>query len=327
MVLSSFKKSNAMQDEAGIIHFLKAAFPEHIGDDAAVLPLTSDTRLVITHDLLVEDVHFRQRYQDAASLAHKALQVNLSDVAAMGAMPLYVLLGLSIPRTDSNNIDAFLTHFTTACKKSKVTLIGGDTTRSPDAFFISVTAIGSLQEKHIKYRHTAQAGDIICVAGQLGDAHLGFTALEQNEPGFNDFKTCFLKPNARINEGLWFGTQNPVTAMMDISDGLFTDLEKLAQASQLGATIHLEKLNPTPEFQAACQHFNLDPITTQLSGGEDYGLLLTVKAQNYPSFAEAFQTRFQYPLKPIGYMHAGDGVQLIKNNQPIHIQLDLFSHF
>ena len=316
-----------MLSESGIIHFLKTRFPAHIGDDAAVLPQPTHNRQVITQDLLVEDVHFRLRYQDAASLAHKALHVNLSDIAAMGATPQYVLLGLSFPKPTASYIHDFLEHFSAVCNAHHVTLIGGDTTRSPDKVFISVTAIGNSEEKNIKYRHTAKPGDVICIAGHLGEAHLGFTALEQGETGFDDLKNLFLQPHARVNEGVWLGKQAGVTAMMDVSDGLFIDLEKLAEASKIAATIQIDRLLSTPLFRLACQQLKRDPVITQLTGGEDYGLLLTVKSEVYTSLSTAFMTHFGYALQPIGHMNQGNGVHLIKHGHPIHLQLETYAHF
>jgi thiamine-monophosphate kinase len=311
--------------ESGLIDFLKTKFPTHMGDDAAVL--SPAQQRVITQDLLVEDVHFRMRYQTAESLAHKALHVNLSDLAAMGATPEFVLLGLSIPTQHADYIHAFLAAFSDACQANQVILIGGDTTRSPDKLFISVTAIGGIHEANLKYRHTAQPGDLICIAGALGEAHLGFTALEHQVSGFDDFKQRFLKPHARTREGIWFGSQPHVTAMMDLSDGLFIDLEKMMEASKQSAIINLDALQPTLDFQTTCKHLHLDPIITQLTGGEDYGLLLTIHPDHYAELAHAFQSQFDYPLHAIGCVEAGSGVRTIQNGKPVTLQLTPYHHF
>ena len=312
-----------MLSESSIINFLHNQFPEKIGDDAAILPFSETESYVITKDLLVEDVHFRLKYQDAASLAHKALHVNLSDIAAMGAIPKYVLLGISIPQQDDHYIHQFLQSFSEQCKAANVLLIGGDTTKSPDKLFISVTAIGIALNTHIKLRSTAKPGDLICISGNIGHAHIGFTTLEGNKDGFDSFKSSFLKPKACLQEALSLGSQPSVTAMMDLSDGLYIDLQRLSEASKVAATINLDALEPSQAFQSACKQLALDSLTTQLTGGEDYSLLFTLKPENHHSVI----SQFKFPVKVIGQMMEGTGVQFIQNGQPHLLNLKPFTHF
>jgi len=316
-----------MLNESNIIHTLKTAFPTHIGDDAAVLEFNADNNYVISKDLLVENTHFRLKYQDAASLAHKALHVNLSDVAAMGATPAFVLLGLSIPKYFESQTELFIQAFTEACKDASVMLIGGDTTRASDNLFISVTALGIALKKHIKLRSQAKPGDLICVAGNLGHAHLGFTALETAHANYLDFKQTLLQPTARLREGVWFGKQAEITGMMDISDGLYLDLKRFCEASHLAARIHLEALQPNTDFNNACHALNLDPITTQLTGGEDYSLMVSISPQTSTHIMHQFKQAFGYDLIPIGNFQDGTGVQFLKNNKLIELNLRSFSHF
>ena len=170
-----------MLAEASIIHQLYTAFPEQIGDDAAVFAFTENQSYVITKDLLIEDIHFNINYCDPMSLAQKALHVNLSDIAAMGAVPQLVLLGIAIPPTYETQLPNFLEAFTTACKDTSVILIGGDTTRSTDKLCISITVIGTAKNSHLKYRKNAQVNDLICLVGPVGYAHVGFVALEASQ--------------------------------------------------------------------------------------------------------------------------------------------------
>lgn len=316
-----------MINEANIIAYLKKEFPQQIGDDAAVIAPSGTKQCVITQDVLVENVHFRRRYQSAASLAHKALHVNLSDLAAMGAKPAYILLGLSTPNIDADYIHEFIAAFSHACHRAEVILIGGDTTRASTELFLSITAIGYAEAIHLKYRHTAKPTDIICVAGELGAAHLGFTALEHDREEFNHYKHLFLNPTARTSEGLWLGAQPGVTAMMDLSDGLLTDLEKLAAASHSQAILNLDMLSHTSMFVATCHELKQDPIETQLIGGEDYGLLFTINAHEYSDIASRFATHFKYPLQKIGTITKGHGVQLVQHGLPVHLNISPFSHF
>jgi thiamine-monophosphate kinase len=316
-----------MLSESKIIGFLKNQFPEQIGDDAAILPLSKHKSYVISKDILVEDIHFRFKYHQACHLAHKALQVNISDIAAMGATPQYVLLGLAIPDHGRIYIDQFLENFSAICKASSIILIGGDTTKSPDKLFISITIIGLIANSHIKFRNRAEDGNLICIAGNLGDAHIGFTALERNIAGLEPFKENFLKPNALLKEGLWFSKQRDVTAMMDISDGLFIDLKRLCMASNVGAKVDIDKLKFSDTFKLACEILKLDPMVTLLTGGEDYGLLLTIKPEAYSRIASKFKACFGYQLKAIGQITKGSEVHFIQNNQLKTLNLQPFAHF
>ena len=316
-----------MLNEASIITYLKKEFPSHMGDDAAVFPLSETQSYLITKDLLVEDVHFNLHYFDAASLAHKALHVNLSDVAAMGATPQFVLLGLAIPPAYASQLPDFLQAFAACCKKSQVVLIGGDTTASPDKLFISVTVLGSAENTQIKYRHSARANDKIYLVGSAGLAHVGLQALETACEDVQLFKQNCLKPTARLKESLWIAQQVGVHAMMDCSDGLFVDLQRLCQASRVAAEINLDYFKASHEFIAACQKLNCDPLLTQLTGGEDYGLIITVDAAHEAQIASLFASEFAYPLTPIGHIKKGSGIEFTKNGQPELLTLTPFSHF
>ena len=317
-----------MLDEGHIIKALKKSFPNFIGDDAAVLPVINDEQLVITKDLLVEDVHFRRRYCSPAALAHKALHVNLSDLAAMGATPRYILLGLSIPVSyEQTWIDSFLKSFSDACIHARVVLIGGDTTASLDGLFISVTAIGSARSDHLKLRTDAKPHAIVAVAGQLGYAHIGFRALESDLDGFDSFKQAFLAPSARISEGQWFAGLPSVQAMMDTSDGIFADLTKLGQASGLGIEVELDDVQTTNDFKLACLKLGIDSTHVQFSGGEDYGLLIVVEANAYPKVSEYFTQIVGYALNKIGRTVIKKGVSFLEHGKPKRLTLSPFNHF
>lgn len=316
-----------MLDEAEIISNLKINFPQYIGDDAAVIKKSGALNYVITNDLLVEDVHFRLAYFDPLSLAHKALHVNLSDLAAMGAKPDFVLLGISIPDSYGTYITSFFRHFSNVCKDASVILIGGDTTKSESKLFISITAIGIAAAENIKYRSTAKDGDIICVAGNLGYAHLGLVACEQSLNNFAEYKSSFLRPNAKVNEGIWLASKQSVTSMMDLSDGLYIDLKRLCQASSVGANLDLESLAPSSAFAANCNSTGLDPVNVMLTGGEDYCLLVTVQNNCYETLSQEFIQNFGYSIKPIGRIVEESEVHIIKNGKLVNLKLQPFTHF
>lgn len=316
-----------MLSEAKLINYLKQRFPQKIGDDAAVIPLSEQQSYVISQDILAENTHYRQRYQTATQLADKALQVNLSDMAAMGATAQFVLLAAAIPLTADDYYQQFIRCFSNNCEAGNLIVIGGDTTRSNNHLFINITIIGTSVSKQIKYRHQAKAGNIICVAGNLGHAHIGFEALEKNISGMNLFKQSFLSPKAKIKEGQWLSQQSAVTAMMDLSDGLYIDLQKLCQASSLGSQLNLDKIAITTEFNQCCKKLSLDPIHTTLAGGEDYGLLISIAEQHYASLASAFYHQFGYNLTTIGTLHHGNEIKVMKNNNEMPFDITPFSHF
>ena len=306
-----------MLNEQKIIDSLKHSFPlaGGIGDDAAVFG-----NYVITKDLLVEDVHFRRKYVDPISLGYKALQVNLSDIAAMGAKATYVLLGIAIPKNCKQYIESFLKSFSEACHTNNIQLIGGDTTASQDKLYISVTAIGITENP--KLRSGAKIGDIICVIGNLGDSHIGLQSFERDLAEFAEFKKAFLQPEAKIKEGIWLGSQAAVTAMMDISDGLLVDLKKLCAASEVAGKIALDQLANTTAFYAACSSLNLDPIAVMLTGGEDYGLLITVAPDKYKKLI----TDANFPIKAIGTITEGNKGEVVFDGNT-NLTLKEFSHF
>ncbi|GJM06384.1 MAG: thiamine-monophosphate kinase [marine bacterium B5-7] len=289
-----------MFDELSIVNQLSDAFPQYIGDDAAILPIDAEHSWVISKDLLIEDIHFRARYQTAESLAHKALHVNLSDIAAMGVQPEYALLGISIPPQHDAYAKQFLSEFCAACQREKVILIGGDTTPAIERLSLSVTVMGKAKNHQVKTRNQAKPGDVLCVAGNIGDAHLGFTALENNTPGLETFKKVFLNPIARVDEGVWLGEQMGVTAMMDLSDGLAIDIPKLCRASNVSAELDLSSIEKTENFMNACQQLGLDPEEAQRNGGEDYSLLLAIDAACIADIQTQFKMTFGYSFKCIG---------------------------
>lgn len=316
-----------MLSEHNIIKALKNDFPEFIGDDAAVIPGHNQKSYVVTKDLLIEDTHFRTRYFSPEDLAHKALQVNLSDCAAMGASPTFVLGGIGIPINLNNYAQEFLSDFATACKNAGVIIIGGDTVLSPDKLFLSITVLGEAENSHIKYRSTAKPSDILCVAGDLGYAHVGFMTCEKSLSGFTEYKKSFLRPCAKIKEGLWLGENIAVTSMMDLSDGLFMDLHRLCEASHTAATIELNNIIYPDAFMKACAALSLDAQNTILTGGEDYSLLFTVKSEHYEKLAQDFLITFGYPLKKIGSISEGSGIHFTEKGKNKILYLKPFSHF
>lgn len=322
-----------MLNESEIIETLRAAFTSKtsvigIGDDCAVLPLSASENYVVTKDILVEHRHFRLATTGPASLGRKALHVNLSDIAAMGAKPLFVLLGIALPtEMDRGWVKKFLSGFTSACKQEKVRLVGGDTTASDRDLFISVTVIGKAKTKNLKLRSGAKAGDVVCVAGVLGEAYAGFVALEKKAKGLDAVKAKHLRPLAKTAEGIWLGAEKNVHAMMDVSDGLHIDLTRMIKASDVGAAIDVEKLKPSAYLLEAVKKLRLDPIECMLAGGEDCALLITIAGDKFESVAKKFRKKFGYPLMNIGRVVKDKSVKLSRGGKTIPFAYKSFSHF
>lgn len=266
-----------------------------VGDDAAVID-NFGKQTVVTNDLLIEGVHFDLMYTPLRHLGYKTITVNVSDIYAMNATPTQVLLGLAFSnRFSLEALDEFYEGVYAACEHYGVDLVGGDTTTSQKGFIISCTAIGEVSpDKYVK-RSSAQKGDLICVSGDLGAAYLGLTLLErekkiflespQIQPDLEGEKYVvgkFLKPEAR-KDVIAFLSEAEImpTSMIDISDGLSSELLHICKQSNVACAIYEDKLPIHDDTRQAAFKFNLDPTACALSGGEDYELLFTIKQDDF----------------------------------------------
>lgn len=266
-----------------------------VGDDAAVIDHFGK-QTVITTDLLLEGVHFDLMYTPLKHLGYKAVIVNLSDVYAMNAMPTQITMSIGISNKFSvEALSDFYEGVYAACEKYGVDLIGGDTSSSQKGFVISVTAIGEVAPDKFVKRSTAQQGDLICVSGDLGAAYLGLTLLErekkiylenpQIQPDLENEDYIvgrMLKPEAR-KDIIQFLSDNDITptSMMDVSDGLSSEILHICKQSNLGCKLYEEKLPIADQSRKAAFKFGLDPTVCALNGGEDYELLFTMKQADY----------------------------------------------
>ncbi len=266
-----------------------------VGDDAAVLTFDKKKTLIST-DLLLEGIHFDLAYVPFKHLGYKAVQVNLSDIYAMNgiASQITVSIGLS-SRFPLETIEELYEGIYAACKKYGVDLVGGDTTSSKQGLVLSLTSIGYADEKDICYRDGAQEGDLIAVSGDLGGAYLGLQLLEREKKiylenpniqpdleGKDYIVERQLKPEARkdIVEYLKSIKVKP-TSMIDISDGLASEIKHICKQSEKGCNIYEEKIPIDPMTYDTARDFGLDPTVCALSGGEDYELLFTIKQSDY----------------------------------------------
>jgi thiamine-monophosphate kinase len=298
-----------------------------IGDDAAVIDY-GGSPVIVTTDLLIEGIHFDLMYHPLKHLGYKAVIVNLSDICAMNAIPKQITVSIAISnRFSVEAIDELYEGIGMACNAYEVDLVGGDTSASPKGLTISVTALGSAAADRITYRSGAKPGDILCVTGDLGAAYLGLQVLEREkqvylatpdmQPELSDKKYIIgrqLKPEARLESVRYFEKVGLLpTSMIDISDGLASDLLHICKASGTGAFIEEAQVPIHDEARMQALEFRLDPITCALNGGEDYELLFTVS----PSDLE--KVRFMDSVYIIGEITPKeDGVTLHTSGGQIH---------
>jgi thiamine-monophosphate kinase len=315
-----------MSSEFEVLEKLRRKFSlGKVGDDCAVLPKDSKTDLVITADMLVEDIDFRLAWSDPESIGHKALAVSLSDIAAMGASPVWAMVSLGVPEHvwNSDFIDGFYAGWHKLAAEFNVELVGGDISRTADKIVIDSIAAGEVEKGGAILRSGAKPGDAIFVAGRLGLAALGLAALEANVDKPDDVTTeaigFQLRPEPQIIAGKLLQNNKLATAMIDVSDGLSSDLHHLCAASGVGAVILTQKLY-SPDLSYPTDPDSPEQMEYILNGGEDYALLFAADIKNFSElekagfhhigeitvFADMIELSLpgvKVPLKPKGYTH------------------------
>ncbi len=275
-----------------------------IGDDAAVLDF-KDEKTVVSTDFLVEGIHFSLAYTPLKHLGYKAVMVNLSDICAMNATPTQITVSIAMSnRFPVEALEELYDGIITACNAYQVDFVGGDTTSSNAGLIISITAIGKAKEEELTYRSGAKENDLIVVTGDLGAAFLGLKVLEREnevfkvnpnlQPDLDQYTYLIqrqLRPEARADvKTILKELDVKPTAMIDISDGLSSDLLHLCDQSDVGCSIYEEKIPLDPAVMTTCEEFKINTTTIALSGGEDYELLFTIplesheKIKNNPHF-------------------------------------------
>lgn len=316
--------------EFGLIEHLTKHFDCHaestikgVGDDAAVIN-PGHQHLVVTTDMLVEGIHFDLSYVPLRHLGYKAVIVNLSDVCAMNALPKQITVSIAVSsRFSLESLEELYMGIKAACSNYKVDLIGGDTCTSTSGLVISITAIGLADREDIVYRSGAKDKDLICVSGDLGGAYMGLQLLEREKSIFkenpnlqpdlegNDYiLERQLKPEARVDIPVILKTLGvKPTSMIDISDGLASELFHLCKQSHTGCQLFEEKIPIDPMTYDRAREFHLDPTVCALSGGEDYELLFTVPLSDHEKVAN-------HPdITIIGHMtDENSGLNLITKN-------------
>lgn len=308
-----------------------------IGDDAAVIDAGEDCILVST-DMLVESIHFDLSYTPLQHLGYKAIAVNVSDIAAMNGKAEQITVSLALSnRFSIEAVDALYDGIKSACDNYKVDLVGGDTTSSVSGLVISITVIGRAKKEKIAYRSGAKAGDIICVTGDLGGAFMGLQVLEREkevflanpnmQPNLDRYDYIvkrLLKPEARMD--MVFELEEAgikPTAMIDISDGLASELFHIGKNSGVGIRIFEDKLPIDNTTYETAVEFGLDPVTCALNGGEDYELLFTIPQSDFEKVKNHQDIHF------IGYVHdkKDENVLITKNGNVVPLKAQGWDHF
>lgn len=313
--------------EFGLINHLTNRFSinnkstlKGIGDDAAVLDFKTK-KAVVSTDLLVEGVHFDLSYMPLKHLGYKAVVVNVSDICAMNAVPTQITVSIAVSnRFPLEAIEELYEGIRLACSVYKLDLIGGDTTSSTTGLLMSITAIGEAKKEEIIYRSGARESDLLVVTGDIGAAYMGLQVLErekqvylvnpQNQPDLEDYSYIIerqLKPEARTDiRDLLKKLNVEPTSMIDVSDGISSEIMHICKASNVGCNLFEEKLPLDPQFINVCEEFNLDSTTIAINGGEDYELLFTIPINDFDKI------KGNPNLTVIGHMTAeNEGIHLI----------------
>jgi len=249
-----------------------------IGDDAAVVEPVRNQFEVLTVDSIVEGVHFDRRFTPSDAIGHRALAVNLSDLAAMAATPRLALLSMALPLDLScDDFEAIVDGFTALAARHQVHVAGGNLTRSPGPLVLDVTAVGWAKRRSVLTRRGAKPGDSVYVTGTIGGARAGLQALRLSA-ALAQFEPCverYVRPQPRVKVGMLLGRNRAATSCMDLSDGLADGIRQIAQASSVGMTIERSAIPVQPEARTWFESRNTDPVREALAGGDDYELVFT----------------------------------------------------
>ncbi len=308
-----------------------------IGDDCAVIEKNTQRSYLVTMDTLVEAIHFDLRWHPPEKLGRKAVGVNVSDIAAMGGKPVFVFLSLGLPQGfDPSWMNSFSEGIAGACGEHDCVLAGGDTVRCPEGVMITITVIGEVSSDQVVYRRGALPGDVIWVSGTLGMAAAGLKMCKSgagaDKASLLPLVEAHLNPQPRVYLGRLLAESMTVHAMMDVSDGLATDLSHLCRQSGVGAVIQSEQLPSSPALYEAARLLKEDPLNLMIKGGEDYELLFTAPADAAPEIS-LLSEKSGVPVTPVGTIVDQQGVKLVlpasasDEQEEIDISFGGFDHF
>jgi thiamine-monophosphate kinase len=303
-----------------------------IGDDCAAIDLGGADYLLWTIDTLVEGVHFDLSFISLEQLGRKALAVNLSDIAAMGGTPRYALLSLGWPPDrDSSEVLKLGQGLGQAARDYQVAVIGGDTVASPPGVLVSVTVLGKVPRGELLRRAGARVGDRLYVTGPLGESAAGLEIMRRGlklDPALKEpLCRAHLDPQPQLQAGRVLARQRLATALIDLSDGVATDLFHVCRASGVGARLEAAAVPVSPRVRAVAPILARDPLELALMGGEDYQLLFATPVEKAPALLQAFSQAGLPPPLPLGGIVPGEGVVLCSPEGDRDISGDGYDHF
>lgn len=300
-----------------------------IGDDAAVWQPSRSNRSVITTDALIENVHFSLAYMSLGDVGWRSMAANLSDVASMGARAVLATVALGVPPSASQAAVMDFYEGLDACARSaECEIVGGDLTSAP-TWTIAITVVGEVRKTNLKTRAGAKPGDVLAVTGALGSSRAGLEVLRGEialpEDARKEASNAHRRPIPRMREGQWLGASRSVRAMMDCSDGLSTDITRLARASGVRARITDVPISASASATAAAMR--ADGMAFALAGGEDFELLISVEKRAFTHLSARFAVHFGRPLLRIGTAEAGEGVVVVKQGVEESLTPNGWEHF
>ena len=328
--------------EFGLIDRIKQLTQKHqppnvivgIDDDAAAIRITDNKILLITTDTMIEGVHFDLSYFTCFQLGQKIMAINISDIAAMGGRPSYVLVALSVPSTVSlKSVEELYRGIIKMGERYGVSIIGGDTTSSPQNIFISITLVGYTNSEKLTLRSGAREGDVVCVTGFLGMSKAGLKVLRDKElikqNKFENLISKHLTPEPRLHEAQFLVQKGDIHSMIDVSDGLLADLNHICKLSNVGAEIFSETIPVEESTKTVAHHFDDCWLNYAISGGEDFELLITMPENDYNKIVHDFEKKLRLNLTNIGRIVKKDkGIKVLDNQgKVIPINSGGYDHF
>jgi thiamine-monophosphate kinase len=287
-----------------------------IGDDAAAFVVPSDDLTLVTTDLLVERVHFLRDATTPFNLGHKAMAVNLSDIAAMGGTPREAFESTAIPaRCPVEYLDDLYDGMKRLAARYGVNILGGDTTGSAADLILNVTVIGHVRRDEVLYRSGARPGDLVCVTGPVGDSRAGLhfvlKGAQELDASMRTLFEAHILPRPHLEEGRFLAATGAATAALDVSDGLSSDLAHIGEESRVGIRVRGDRIPISAALRDFCARFSKDPIRFALSGGEDYVLAVTVDPRRIDEVSQGFAARFGRPLYCVGEVTSSGRLELL----------------
>ncbi|MDK2744720.1 MAG: thiamine-phosphate kinase [Nitrospira sp. BO4] len=342
-------KAKPALQEFALIRDLQRRYARHasglvqgIGDDAAVIATSTPAWWHLTTDLLAEGIHFDLKSATPESVGYRAAMANLSDIAAMGAVPRYLLVALAIPKTFKRpQVDELYGGLMKACRLYGVALVGGDTSASMAGLFLSITLIGTSTKHRALFRHGAKVGDQIFVSGTLGDSLAGLrlsgrgkrsrSSGTRSAPLSHSHRQFLMRrhfyPTARVAEGQWLNSERLASAAIDVSDGLSGDLRHICEESRVGAEVELGKIPISSACRAYAQAVGVSPVQLALTGGEDYELLFTASPKNRELLERQARVR-GYRVTCIGMIRPQRfGMQMTSDGRILPMPVTSYEHF